>query len=266
MELEGQRVVVTGATSGIGREITRELAQHGASVVAVGREEKELADLARFGGRIEPFRADIVGAEGQRSLVEHAGRIHALVNDAGVGWVGLFADMAVGEIERIVSVNVLAVMTLTRRLLPVLSDNGHIVNIGSVLGVASSPPLSVYSATKFAVHGFSESLRVELAGRAHVTEIQPGPVDTRFFDRATHRPRAAEVPEFPMMDPARVAAAVIRALRHPGRPGYRRIAVPRGLGALTRLSTVPGPRFLRSGISRAAASNLVLRPQSRKGG
>ena len=266
MELQGRRVVVTGATAGIGREITRELARRGASVVAAGRDEGELADLARFGGQVEPFRADVTSGEGQTALVERAGRIHALVNDAGVGWVGLFADMPIEEIETTVSVNLLSLMTLTRRLLPALSDDGHIVNIGSVLGMASSPPLSVYSATKFAVHGFSEGLRVELAGRAHVTEIQPGPVDTKFFDRATHRPRAAEVPEFPMMAPARVAAAVIRALEHPGRPGYRRIAVPRGFGALTRLSTVPGPRLLRSGISKVAGSRLVLRPQSREGG
>ncbi|HET6915458.1 MAG TPA: SDR family NAD(P)-dependent oxidoreductase [Acidimicrobiales bacterium] len=122
VELQGRRVVVTGATSGIGREITGELARRGASVVAVGRDEEELADLTRFGGRIEPFRTDIVSAEGQTSLVERAGRIHALVNDAGVGWVGLSADMPVEEIERIVSVNLQAVMTLTRRLLPSLND------------------------------------------------------------------------------------------------------------------------------------------------
>lgn len=265
MNLQGRRIVVTGASSGIGREITTKLADRGAPVLAVGRVESELSDVGRLGSGVEPLAADITTSEGQADVVARAGRIHALVNDAGVGWVGLFADMPVDEIERIVSVNLLALLTLTRRLLPSLADRGHIVNIGSVLGLASSPPLTVYSATKFAVHGFSEGLRDELAGRAQVTEVQPGPVHSRFFDRATHRPDAAEVPEFPMMDPSRVASAVVRALEHRGRPGYRRIAVPRGFGALARLGTVPGPRVLRSGISRLAGSSLVLRPQPRSG-
>lgn len=261
MNLQGRRIVVTGGSSGIGREITRELAGRGAWVVAVGRDEEELAEVGRSGGRIDVIKADIATGEGQEAVVQHAGSVDALVNDAGVGWVGLFQDMPVEEIERTVSVNLLGLMVLTRRLLPLLAHGGHIVNIGSVLGLASSPPLTVYSATKFGVHGFSEGLRDELGGRTHVTEIQPGPIDTRFFERATHRPNAAEVPEFPMIDPVRVAAAAVRALQRPGWPGYRRIAVPRGLGMLTRLSTIRGPSVVRSGISRLAASDLLLRPQ-----
>jgi short-subunit dehydrogenase len=265
VRLHGRRVVVTGASSGIGREIARELARRGVCVLAVGRDERELEEVRAFGGGVSILEADISTPEGQALVVERAGSIHALVNDAGVGWVGLFADMPIEEIERIVSVNLLALLALTRRLLPALSRGGHIVNIGSVLGLASSPPLTVYSATKFAVHGFSEGLREELRGKAWITEIQPGPVNTRFFFRATHRPHAAEVPGFPMMEPSRVAAAVARALERPGWPGYRRIAVPRGIGILTRLGTMPGPRLLRSGISLVAESKLVLRPPSERG-
>lgn len=262
MKLDGRRAVVTGASSGIGRQTTMALAGRGVAVLAIGRDDAELAELRGLGSGVEPLKADISTADGQSRIVERAGSADVLVNDAGVGWVGLFEDMPVEEIERTVSVNLVALMTLTRRLLPSLSERGHIVNVGSVLGLASSPPLTVYSATKFGVHGFTEGLREELAGRVYVTEIQPGPVDTRFFGRATHRPNAAEVPEFPMMDPSRVAAAVVRALERPGWPGYRRIAVPRGFGFLTRLSTVRGPSAVRTLIARVAASGAVLRPQS----
>ena len=258
----GRRVVVTGGSSGIGRETIRLLAGRGASVLAVGRDGRELAEAGWALPSVETLAADISSAEGQAAVVERSGTIHGLVNDAGAGWVGLFEDMPPDEIERIVSVNLLGLMTLTRRLLPLLDPGGHIVNIGSVLGLAASPPLTVYSATKFGVHGFTEGLRHELTGRVHVTEIQPGPVDTRFFDRATHRPAAAEVPDFPMMHAARVAAAVVRAMERPGWPGYHRVSVPRGFGTLTRLSTVRGPSIVRSGISRLAGSRFVLRPQS----
>lgn len=264
MNLQGRRIVVTGASSGIGREITRLLAARGAQVLGVGREVQELAGIEGF-GEVEAVEADITSESGQDLVVARAGSMHALVNDAGVGWVGRFEDMPVEEIERVVSVNLVALMTLTRRLLPALVDHGHIVNIGSVLGLASSPPLTVYSASKFGVHGFSEGLREELSGTAYVTEVQPGPVDTRFFWRAVHRPAAAEVPEFPMMDPSRVAAAAVRALNRPGWPGHRRVAVPRGLGVLTRLSTVRGPSAVRSAMGRIASSGAVLRPQSGEG-
>lgn len=263
MNLEGRRAVVTGASSGIGLQTAKALANRGVAVLAVGRDDAELADLADMGDRVEPLKADISTSEGRSRIVERAGPVDALVNDAGVGWVGLFEDMPVEEIERTVSINLVGLMTLTRRLLPLLSERGHIVNIGSVLGLASSPPLTVYSASKFGVHGFTEGLREELAGRVYVTEIQPGPVNTKFFGRATHRSKAAAVPEFPMMDPSRVAAAVVRALERPGWPGYRRIAVPRGFGFLTRLSTVRGPSGVRTVIARVTASGVVLRPQSR---
>lgn len=233
--------------------------------MAVGRDTGELEEISQIAG-VEPVAADLRTREGQALVVERAGAIDGFVNDAGVGWVGLVEDMPPDEIDRIVSVNVLAVMRLTRCLLPLLSRGGHVVNIGSVLGLAASTPLTVYSATKFAVHGFSQALRQELAGRAHVTEITPGPVDTRFFRRATSRPRAAKVPEFPMMDPSRVASAVVRAMEHPGWPGYRTIAVPRGAGFLARLSTVPGPSAAKAGVARLARSPAVLKEGSGRNG
>jgi short-subunit dehydrogenase len=258
--LTGRRVLVTGASSGIGAEVAKLLAAKGVTVVAVGRDEGELVDLRSARGRIELVQADLRTRDGQSKVVERAGTIHGFVNDAGVGWVGLVEDMPPDEIDRIVSVNVLAVLRLTRCLLPLLVRRGHVVNIGSVLGLAASPPLTVYSATKFAVHGFSQALRQELAGRAYVTEITPGPVNTRFFSRATSRPEAARVPSFPMVDPARVGKAVVRAMERPGWPGYRTVGVPRGSALAAKVTSLPGPNAARVAASRVARSRLVLRP------
>jgi short-subunit dehydrogenase len=242
------------------------LAARGVTVVAVGRDEQELADVRSAPGSIEVIQADLRTRDGQSKVVDHAGTIHGFVNDAGVGWVGLLEDMPPDEIDRIVSVNVLAVLRLTRCLLPLLVRGGHVVNIGSVLGLAASPPLTVYSATKFAVHGFSQGLRQELAGRAHVTEITPGPVNSRFFSRATSRPAAAVVPSFPMMEPARVARAVIRAMERPGWPGYRTIGVPRGSAVAAKVALIPGPNAARVAAARLARSRAILRPGNRPTG
>jgi short-subunit dehydrogenase len=133
-----------------------------------------------------------------------------------------------------------------------------------VLGYVASPPLTVYSASKFAVHGFSEGLRREVGRRdVRVTLITPGPVGSAFFPRAVHRPAAAAVTDFPMHPPDKVAAAVVRAFRRPGWPGYRRIAVPR-IAGLTRLASLPGFDVVPDVVARLARSRLVLRPDTRR--
>lgn len=264
--LAGRQVVVTGASSGIGRETTRALAAGGATVVAVGRDPTELATTARGDPRIIPRIADLATPEGQAAVFEGLDGIDALVNDAGLGWVGLVEDMPLEEIDRMIAVNVAAVLRLTRLALGQLRPGGHIINIGSSLGRVATPPLTVYSATKFAVHGFSEGLRREVAGRGlYVTEITPGPIKSHFFSRATSRPGAASVPGFPMAPPERVANAVCRALEHPGWPGYRTVSAPRW-AALARLGALPGANRLTDAVAAVTRSAAVLRPGGRGGG
>ena len=234
-------------------------------MVAVGRDRVGLEETARGERSIDVVEADVTEPAGQASVFQGRRRLHALVNDAGVGWTGLVEDMPLEEIDRIIALNVSALIRLTRLALERLGDGGHIVNIGSVLGLVASPPLTVYSASKFAVRGFSQGLRRELAGRGiSVTEIRPGPVDTAFFTRSVQRPAAADIPSFPMFDPDRVAAAVRRALERPGWPGYRTISVPRA-AALSHLGALAGGNALVDALARVTRSDAVLRPGPARG-
>lgn len=265
-QLGGLQILVTGAGSGIGRSTARALAEAGAEVTAVDIDPEGLAATARGDDpattrqRVQTRAVDVADPQQRAALFPVGLRLDAVVNDAGVGWVGLVADIPPEEIDRMLSVNLAAVIHMSRLALDRLRPGGHLVNIGSVLGWVASPPLTVYAATKFGVHGFSTGLRREAAGRGlHVTEILPGPIDTAFFGQATARPAAAQVPRFPAAAPERVAAAVCRALQRPGWPGYRTVAVPRWAG-ISRLGALPGGTAVTTGIARVARSRLVLRP------
>jgi short-subunit dehydrogenase len=140
-------------------------------------------------------------------------RVDVLVNNAGIGSFGPFAEMDQALGDRIVAVNLLAAIRLTRAVLPEMieRDRGRIVNVSSVAGHVGVPGEAVYAATKAALIIFSDSLRYELAGSGvGVTVISPGTVDTAFFERRGHPYERG----FPKQIPAeRVAAAVVRAVR-----------------------------------------------------
>lgn len=258
--LTARRALVTGATSGIGRSVARTLADGGAAVLATGRDPAALDRIRVEHRGIEAVAADLTRAEDQERLLDAAGDLDILVGDAGVGWVGQFADMPLEEIQRIIDLNFTATTLLVRRALPRLRRGGHLVLLSSALAWFSSPPLTVYSATKFAVHGLCRGLRRELIGHGiQVTEVAPGPVSSSFFPRAVSRPAAGTAPDLPMLDPDRVATAVRRALEHPRRPTSRTVPVPRAMG-LTRLSELPGASALADLAGVAGRSRLLLRP------
>jgi len=254
MRLHDLHVVVTGASSGIGRATAVMLAAKGARVTAVARSREPLDDLARGHAGITPVVADLAVAGDRAAVVEGAGPVDVLVNNAGIGWIGSVVDMPVEQVEKLFSINVVALIDLTRLVLPGMLDRrrGHIVNVASVASWVSIPPLTVYSATKFAVQGFSDGLRREVAGRGvKVTTINPGPVATRFGARAmfddplTERMSADTMPGVPASVCAR---AVARAVRMGGCPGYATIAVPRLIG-VARLSSLPGARFVVDAVA-----------------
>lgn len=123
---------------------------------------------------------------------------------------------------------------------------GHIVNIASVASWVATPPLTMYSATKFAVQGFTDGLRRELLGRGvAVTSINPGPVATRFFARANDHRRTDEMgkEQNPGVPASLVASQIVRAIQFNGVPPYDVVAVPRALG-VNRLSALPGASLL----------------------
>ncbi len=243
MRISGSTIVVTGASSGIGRDAALRLAKRGARVWAVARNGDRLAALAEECAGITPFVADVSVDEARAALVEAVGDVDVLVNNAGLGWSGAVVEMPAADVRRLFEINVIGLIDLTQRVLPgmLARRHGHVVNIGSVAGWISAPPLSVYSATKFAVAGFSEGLRRELIGRGvSVGLIAPGPIASEFFPRSKGITDGKGAPmNSSGAPPVSIAGrAVVRSIRMAGIPGWGTIAVPRVAG-LARLGAVP---------------------------
>lgn len=221
MKLSDARVLVTGASGGIGAAIVREIVRGGGQALVTGRNVLALQRLAVSldpgGSRVAVYAADIARADERNGLIEAAaewcGGINVLVNNAGVASFGAFAQMDPADLEQAFAVNVLAPMQLCRGLLPHLQRQcaAHIVNIGSVFGAIGYPGQVAYSATKFALRGFSEALRRELGDTAvQVHYLAPRATRTRFNCAAveelnTQLAVATDPPE-------RVAASVRRML------------------------------------------------------
>jgi NAD(P)-dependent dehydrogenase (short-subunit alcohol dehydrogenase family) len=228
--LREQVVVLTGASSGIGRETAVELGRRGASVVLAARSEEGLRDAARevaaAGGRALPVPTDVADWPQVERLAaaaaEHFGRIDTWVNDAAVSTYGTVADTPVEDMERVIRVNLLGVIHGVKAALPFLRrQGGTIVNVASVLGKMTVPLQAAYCAAKHGVVGFSDALRLELAregGRVRVCTILPSGINTPFFAHARARLGGARpMPIPPAYDPRAVADAIAFACEHPRR-------------------------------------------------
>jgi len=195
LKLQGRTAVVTGAAGGIGRAITTSLARRGCNLALADIDDAALAttaaELAAHKVRVSRHqldvsdRAAIVGFPGTVSA-EHPG-VDVLVNNAGVALGGTFEQVAEADFEWLFSINFWGVVRMTRAFLPLLhqSDDARLINISSVYGLIAPPGQTAYAASKFAVRGFSESLRHELAGtRIGVTVVHPGGVATAIAKNA----------------------------------------------------------------------------------
>ena len=247
-------VIVTGASSGIGTAIAQLLAAKGATVWAVGRNEARLDRLAGAAeGAIVPFRCDLTVGDDRAALVEAAGPVDVLVNNAGLGWIGPLREMPEDAVRTLFDLNVLGLIDLTQRVLPGMRERrrGHVVNVASLAAYVAIPPLTVYAATKFAVLGFTEGLRRELAlSGVTASVVNPGPIATEFFARATG---SEPGDDDTLVGPGTgwVARAVLRSIRRRHVPGYQVIAVPRVLG-VARIATIPGIGRLVGTVGLAA--------------
>jgi short-subunit dehydrogenase len=258
MELDGTRVIVTGASTGIGRVTALRLARRGARVFAAARDERRLDALAAEHPEIVAAPCDVSDDADRAALVKQGEPVEVLVNNAGLGWKGMVEDMPADKVRQLFDVNVLALIDLTQRVLPGMLERGrgHVVNVGSIAGYVSAPGETVYCATKFAVQGFTDGLRREVVRRGvDVTLIAPGPIKTEFMARI----RTGEPAERPGaldygLPPESVAKAIERALTRTGVPGYRTITVPR-IGGFSRLGAAPG---------LARATDLATRGRVRK--
>ncbi len=196
--LAGMRVLVTGASEGIGRAIAKEAVRRGCRVLAVARKQPDLdalaAEVIAEGGTLEVLAGDITRGDDHRAMAaamtQRFGGADVLVNNAGIGATGHFMDSDPDTLRRIFETNYFGTVELTRVFIPLLKA-GHrpaIVNISSVLGRRGWPGRSMYSASKFALAGFSDALRAELDRfGVSVIVINPGLTQTNFSKNLLER-------------------------------------------------------------------------------
>jgi short-subunit dehydrogenase len=187
-------VLITGASSGIGRALAHEFARHGHNLVLVARSASALdamaAELARdHGVRASALAVDLTEADAPARLVAEldaaSQAVDVLVNNAGVGLQGAFAELPVERQLQMIQLNVVALTDLTRRLLPgmLARRRGGVLNVGSTAAFQPGPFMAVYYATKAFVLSFSEAIGEEVSGSGvRVTCLAPGPTDTAFAE------------------------------------------------------------------------------------
>ncbi|WP_311064426.1 SDR family oxidoreductase [Halomonas sp. DWK9] len=214
----GQRVLITGASGGIGYALAEALAQRGAHLLISGRKPEVLATLVnRFPAQITAVGADLTRAEDRHRLISaaHLSACTMLINAAGSNQQGFFDASSDSDIEQLVAINLTATLQLTRALLPQLMacPQATIITIGSTFGQLGYPGQVTYCATKFALRGFSEALRRELADtRVRVMYIAPRATRTAMNSPQTD---ALNVALGNTVDsPHAVALAIINAVEH----------------------------------------------------
>jgi short-subunit dehydrogenase len=216
VDLEGKRVLLSGATGGIGRAIAEELAGRGAGLVLSSRRKEELEKLAGSlpGGasRHEVIAADLADDGAAEKLIEEAGDVDILVANAALPASGKLDDFSSKEVQRAVRVNLESPILMARALAPKLVEKGagHLVFISSLSGKVGTPGSALYSATKFGLRGFAFGKRADMHPHGvGVSIVSPG------FVRGAGMWADAEVDPPPMIGmttPAKVAKAVARAI------------------------------------------------------
>jgi NADP-dependent 3-hydroxy acid dehydrogenase YdfG len=229
-EISGQVVVVTGASSGIGEATARAFGRAGARLVLAARRLERLEALAAEiqaqagGAQALPVAADLSRLDDIQNLVAqtkaHFGRIDVLFNNAGFGRLDWLEKLdPVKDIEAQLDVNVLGVIQTTRQVLPLMmaQRSGHIINMASMAGLVGTPTYTIYAASKFAVRGFSEALRREVAPWGiRVSVVYPGGVATEFGSHARiQRKTKATTPAALRLTADDVARAVVGLARRP---------------------------------------------------
>ena len=227
-------VLVTGASSGIGRMTALTMAKAGARLALVARRADRLAELVSEirgqGGVAEAFPCDVTVVGAMEAAVQGCvllyGRLDVLVNNAGAGFFATVEQTTAEDFDQILAVNLKGTFYGIRAALPVMrrQGNGHIINVASTAGRRGSPYVGAYCASKFAVVGLTESLRVELLGSGvRVSLVCPGATRTEFFDVARRRTQHHRGLVGPVESAERAAARIVKLI---GRPRAEVMAQP----------------------------------------
>jgi len=246
MELKGRRVLITGATRGIGRALSERLAAEGARLALVARSAAPLAALAERLAAT-PFAVDLSDAAAVEGLIgrveSDGGPIDVLVNNAGISNVGYVLEQQPPAIEALFRTNLLTPIHLCQQVIPrmLTRGGGHIVNLGSIAGVMAPPGLVHYGASKAALAQYTAGLRLDLRGLPiGLTLVQIGSTATDMDDatqnyapyRRLRGGRAVEDVRFPLAD---VIDGIVDAIRRE----RRNVVLPRLLRPLTGMVDVP---------------------------
>ena len=187
MEKQKQTVLITGASSGIGRETAIKLAKNDFQVIAAARRIDRLNELAEQFQNITPMQVDLSQSQETEVFCDYIMSlpipVSVLINNAGYSIRGALEDVSIEAIKRIFEVNLFALIRITQACLPGMRSlrKGTIVNLSSIVGKFAFPGSGVYAATKYAVEGISDALRIELAPFGiRVVAIRPGPIATEF--------------------------------------------------------------------------------------
>ena len=222
--LENGIALVTGASSGIGRELAIQLAAAQVAVLVTARRANRLdevvAQIREQGGQAHAVVGDIALSETRKRLIETCvdrfGKLDFLVNNAGISAMGKFAEASAERLRQIMEVNFFAPAELTRLAIPLLrqSDRAMIVNMGSVLGHRAVGLKSEYCASKFALHGLSDSIRAELASdKIDLLLVSPSTTDSELFESAIEDGTGVEWKGRNAAKPAAVARKTLVAMR-----------------------------------------------------
>jgi short-subunit dehydrogenase len=244
-------IIVTGASSGIGRETALAFAAAGARVVAAARNAAQLEEIAN--DRILAMPTDVTRDDDVKRLVETTiatfGSIDILVNNAGFGIRATVENTQFADAQQLMDVNFFGVLRCTQAVLPHMKKQGRgqIVNVGSILSLLATPRNSIYCASKFAVRALSDSLRIELRDAGiDVILIMPGYTDTPFFENQVRYGGPVRIGPLKGVHPRTVARAILRACARRKREVV--LTIPGKFGAFLKRWS---PRFLDWTLSRA---------------
>ena len=225
--MKNKLVIVTGASSGIGKACAEKFAQEGANLVLAARSADKLREvaenIARYGVQVLPVVTDVSKEEDCKNLVEEAlikfGKIDVLVNNAGISMRAVFADLDVSVLKKVMDVNFWGTVYCTRYAITSLLENkGSVVGVSSIAGYKGLPGRTGYSSSKFAMHGFLEALRIENIKKGlHVLIACPGFTASNIRNKALASDGSfqGETPrdEQKMMQPEEVAMRIVSAVK-----------------------------------------------------
>lgn len=225
-------ILVTGATSGVGLALVKRLLQEGHNVWATGRSADVLLELKKSGANV--VAADLSKKEDIDVLFAEMDTPNLVIFSAGVGTFEYAFETSREAVQSAMDINVIAPIALTTRLLPDMmrKRDGHLIYLGSQAGKVATPKASVYAASKHAILGYTDALRMEVAPfNIHVTTINPGPIDTPFLDLADDTGNYRTSLKKHLLTVDTVVDAIIKTIEKP----VREVNLPWYMGITSKL-------------------------------